>query len=324
MKPFWWPLPLAAASLFVAFNAIAESTPPDAAGWLTRAFAAAQKLDYSGVFSYQSGAREETSSVLHAMDGDSARERLEVLDGSPREILRSPGEVRCVLPLSHTIIIERGRVRKSFPALLPESVTMLQESYTLRLAERARIAGMDSQSVELVPRDPYRYGRKVWLDSKSGLLLKAKLIDERGETIETFAFKQLRLGQVSDPEQLKSRYDATSPDWKIQSVEAVDMESGAATWSFRNAVPGFRQVAVMRRQAGGGGNAAHVVFSDGMAAVSVFIEPSGSVDTAGGTKRVGATQVYRRVTGGDMVTLVGDVPLLTLQRLGDGLEVKKR
>ncbi|MBL8481618.1 MAG: MucB/RseB C-terminal domain-containing protein [Rhodocyclaceae bacterium] len=317
--------PLGAAGLCLTLSVAAQAPPQDPATWLSNAVHAAQKLSYSGVFSYQSGARQETSSVTQIVEGGVARERLEVLDGSPREVVRIGDEVRCVLPLSHTIIIERNRVRKSFPALLPESVGLLQESYTLRLAGRARIAGMDSQVVELTPRDPYRYGHKLWLDAKSGLLLKARLIDEQGETLEQFGFSQVRYGAAADPEQLKSRYDASAPEWKIQTSEAVDLGAPPADWVFRNSVPGFRQIAGLRRLSGSGGrDSVHVVFSDGIAAVSVFIEPVATPNQAGGAKRVGATQVYRRVTGGDMITVVGEVPLATLQRLGDGVEAKKR
>jgi sigma-E factor negative regulatory protein RseB len=69
----------------------------------------------------------------------------------------------------------------------------------------------------------------------------------------------------------------------------------------------------------------HYVFSDGLAAISVFIEPlSDKQDMPkAGTYTTGAIGVYKRIVGKFLLTLVGEVPLRTLRKLGDGIEFRE-
>jgi len=107
---------LLVAALF-ALPTLAE-TAGDGAVWLSRMMNAAQRLSYSGTFVYQSGTHSETSRVVRIVDAAGERERLEVLDGSPREVVRVNDEVRCYLPDDRRVVIERRSARRAFPALL--------------------------------------------------------------------------------------------------------------------------------------------------------------------------------------------------------------
>src|SRR5690606_41038686 len=59
---------------------------------------AARKHDYSGVFLYQQGETIQSSRLVHVIDGTGERERLEVLDGQPREYLRHNDELQSLVP----------------------------------------------------------------------------------------------------------------------------------------------------------------------------------------------------------------------------------
>ena len=139
----------------------------DALAWLQKMAAAAQRLNYTGTFTYQSGGNSETSRITHLVDAAGEQEKLEVLDGSPREVVRSNDEVKCFLPDDKLVIVEKRGRYKTFPALLPASVSTLGEFYLIRLGDVSRVAGFDSQLILLEPKDALTKQFKALLDKKA-------------------------------------------------------------------------------------------------------------------------------------------------------------
>lgn len=307
--------------LLLTLPALADA-PADALQWLQRATTAAQKLTYTGTFIYQSGVQTEISRITHLVEGGNELERVEALDGSPREVVRQNDEVKCYLPENRLLIVERrGSGRQTFPALFTTSLVGLTEYYAIRKGATSRVAGLESQQILIEPKDELRYGRQFWIDARSGLLLKAGLVNERGEPLETFAFSELRIGGPIDRSALKPRADAG--DWKVQNVRTARSEDGQ--WTFRTQLPGFRKVAAMRRQVRPDApEVMHVVFSDGLAAVSVFIEPLAGGRPETGQFTMGAINIYKRIVGDYLLVALGDVPLVSLKKLADGMEQKQK
>lgn len=310
--------------LALALPAWAQA-PVDALQWLQRVADAAQKLTYAGTFVYQSGQHSETSRITHLVEGGDEFERLEVLDGSPREVVRINDEVRCFLPESRLLIVERrrGRQAPSFPALLPGSLAGLGEHYLISKGAAARLAGFESQAIVIKPKDDLRYGHRLWVESASGLLLKASVIDERGEPLETFAFTELRIGGPVERASLKPR-NGLENGWTVRDVRTMEPGVEDNRWQFRHQVPGFRKVAGMKRQGRPDGpDITHVIFSDGLAAISVFIEPLGPSRPEAGAMNMGAVNAYKRIAGEHLFVVMGDVPLASLKKIADGIELKK-
>src|SRR5574338_309147 len=262
---------------------VCADTPSDPLALLGRMAAGGQRLNYSGTFTYQSGNRSETSRIVHFREGAGEFERLETLDGSPREVIRNNGEVRCVLPAQKTVIIDQAGSRRAFPSRLAEAWMNLAESYRIR----------------------------------------------RGETIEQFAFNEVKIGGDLDRSQLKSRFSVDQgAGWQIVNARGSELRPGYSGWTIKAAVPGFYQTSAGRRQMGAhGGETMQFVFSDGLAAVSVFIEP---VDTAAESKLTpgpfesGPINLYKRVVGKSLVTALGEVPPRTVQRLAEAVEPARR
>ncbi|MEZ5616290.1 MAG: MucB/RseB C-terminal domain-containing protein [Rhodocyclaceae bacterium] len=298
----------------------------DALAWLQKMAAAAQRLNYTGIFTYQNGTSSETSRITHLVDADGEQEKLEVLDGSPREVVRSNDVVRCFLPDEKLVIVEKQERYKAFPALLPASVDNLGDYYLVRMGDVSRVAGFDSQLILLEPRDTLRYGRHLWAEANSGLILKARTINERNEIVEQFAFTQLQIDVPIDRNTLSPRFAAESADWRIHNAQASQSLSAGSGWLFKTQLPGFRKSAGMRRQAsrGGGAETIHFVFTDGLASISLFIEPLANRKVEQATYSVGAINVYKRATDSHLLTILGEVPMATLMRLGDGMEFGKR
>ncbi|MDP2170264.1 MAG: MucB/RseB C-terminal domain-containing protein [Rhodocyclaceae bacterium] len=305
----------------------------EALQWLQRVAGAAQTLSYSGTFVYRNGSQSETSRIVHVVSEGNQMEKLEVLDGSPREIIRFNDEVKCYLPESRLVIIEQRSTRRAFPALSPASLAGLGEYYVIRQGRRARIAGHDSQIIRLEPRDAWRYGHQFWVDLKTGLLLKADLFDERGGSLESLAFTELRIGAPTHPDALKSSFpDATGTKdaWRVRQARSREMRDDSQ-WLFRVELPGFRRQAAMRRSieqtaTKEAHEVLHWVFSDGLAAVSVFINPlspqAGPVVAE--AQSLGAISVVKRVIDGHQIVVMGDVPPAAAKRFAEGIEVRAK
>ncbi|MBS3916492.1 MAG: MucB/RseB C-terminal domain-containing protein [Sulfuritalea sp.] len=316
--------------LFAVVGVLATSAHGDQHGdsltWLQNMAAAAKKLNYTGVFIYQNGTSAETSRITHLVDTGGEHEKLEVLDGSPREVVRSNDEVRCFLPDDKVIIVEKRGQIKAFPALLPKSVSSLGDHYLIRKGDVSRIAGFDSQLIVLEPKDNLRYGHQLWADLNSGLILKARTVNERNETIEQFAFTQLQIGGPIDRETLKPKFGKEGKAWRIYNSRASQSLSAGSDWLFKASLPGFNKTAGMKRQTSRGSSTetTHFVFTDGLASISVFIEPLGDQKVENATYSVGSTNVYKRVTGKHLLTVLGEVPAITLVHLGDGMEPRRK
>ncbi|HMM54331.1 MAG TPA: MucB/RseB C-terminal domain-containing protein [Candidatus Desulfobacillus sp.] len=318
------------ALFLLILGGVAAAAPPfadpqtEALVWLQKMASAAQRLSYTGIFTYQSGGNSETSRITHLVDATGQQERLEVLDGSPREVISTSAEVKCYLPDDKVVIVEKREDYKAFPALLPPSVGRLGEHYQIRLGGTARIAGLDSQQVILKPKDALRYGHQLWADAGSGLIVKARTINERGETVELFFFNQLQISENIDPGSLKPGFDTEGEAWRVHNARALQSLTAGKEWQFKASLPGFRKSAGMIRQSTSGQEATHFVFSDGLASISVFIEPLAGEKAEEGSYAAGAVNVYKRIAGRHLVTVLGEVPLETLKRLGRGVEPRRK
>lgn len=311
------------ACLVTAGGALGQAPGADALVWLKKAYSATHKLSYAGMFVYQQGASVETSRITRVVDGGLARERLETLDGMPREVLREGDDVVCYLPATMTMRIDKQTAQRTFPAILPAQIRDLADNYVVRKGEVERVAGYDCQVLLLEPRDNMRYGHKLCADTATGLLLKAKTVDEKGVTLEQFHFTQLQIGGYIDRERLKSRFSAKGRDWRVENSHATQANLAGDGWQVRATPPGFQKVTEMTRILDGTPGVGHIVLSDGLAAVSIFIEPSAGKQPASGLARQGAINVYTRQLGAHRITVVGEAPPESVRLIANSVEYRR-
>lgn len=291
-------------------------TPTDATALLRRIYQATDKLSYSGVFVYQQGDRTETSRITRARGEDGAVERVEVLDGTPREIIRTRDRVRCYLPQSQTVKVERIADQRAFPGMLPERVMELSRNYVIARGPQRRIAGFDCESVTLTPKDDLRYGYRLWADVASGMLLKAQTFNRKGQTVDQFTFTQLSIGNV--PRE-RTRPRRATRHWRVEDAGVTPANLALQGWIINGNLPGFHKVTEVRRKLGESRPVGQVVYSDGLAAVSVFIEPmAGRSETVRpGLSSLGAFHIYTREVANHVVTVVGEAPAVSVQRIAN-------
>lgn len=316
-------VPASFLAFLVALLVPAQGRADDGLALLQRIAEGSRQLTYSGTFIYRSGGNVDTSRIAHAVTAGLEVERIEALDGSPREVSRAGSELKCFFPDEKLVIVENRSQQRGFPTLLSAGLGSLPEHYSIRAGGQARVAGVKSRAVVLEPRDDLRYGREFWMDAASGLLLKANLIGERGETLESFSFTQVKIGGPLEEGALKPRYD--SGHMRVQQVRATEMKAEEMGWNFRTLLPGFRRIATMKRQvAPESPESLHVVFSDGLASISVFIEAGVLSGEAGAVSSIGPLNVYRRQLEEHRLVVMGEVPALAVRRLGDGIERRRK
>lgn len=294
----------------------------DETDWLKTMAFAAHQTNYSGIFVFQSGERIEISRITHLTDQDGEHERLEGLEGGRREIVRNNDQVWMYMG-DHKVRMEKRQMRRAFPALLPEQVAALNENYLVKQAEEDRVADFHAHTVVFQPKDNLRYTRKMWADNASGLLLKAVVLDERGHIIEEYAFTQLTIGGNIDNKWIVREKTVPALAQKLQltplpKVEELAVSSG---WQVDALPPGFKKVLEMRRPLRKNKEPAiHIVFTDGLAGVSVFIEKvTDATDLHVGLSGQGAAHVYNRLVGEYLVTVVGEVPPRTVMQIADSV-----
>jgi sigma-E factor negative regulatory protein RseB len=300
-------------------------TGSDALAWLHKMYTATKKLNYTGTFIYQYGDQVETSRITRLIDAGNVLERVETLDGTPREIIRVNDEVKCYLPTSMTLKIDRNQVSKPFPGMLPEQVASVASYYNVRKGEVERIAGYDCQSIILEPKDGMRYGYKLWADMNTGMLVKAKTFNEKGEVLEQFFFTDLKIGGRIDRDAVKSKFQGKGKDWRIENLAMNEVNLAEQGWVLKALPAGYSKVTEMRGSVGNHPSVSHIVLSDGLGAASVFIEPLASRPAPSrlGLSRQGAMSVFTRKVDDYLVTVVGELPPDGVMFIANQVEYRK-
>jgi sigma-E factor negative regulatory protein RseB len=310
---------LSAVVIFEAAAGPLEET--DALQMLERIATAARKLDYSGTFVYQHGQRVETSRIVHFVDADGEHEKLETLDGPRREIIRNNDEVQCYY-LDAKVVRSQKRVgQRSFPALLPEQLNSITQYYSVRKGKSERIAGFVSNALILEPRDGMRFGHKIWAERDTGLLLRAHTFNENRQVVEQFAFTQVTIGSGVTREMVRPSYNTDSSEWRRDKFAQSLLTNVETGWTVHEIPPGFQKIMeVSRTKQGGSIVITHMVYSDGMAAVSIFVEPaSGRKRLQKGLSQQGAINVYRRTIGDKHVIVLGEAPAKTVMQIANSV-----
>jgi sigma-E factor negative regulatory protein RseB len=283
--------------------------------WLQLVQQAARRLDYAGTLVYQQGSDVRVSRIVHVFDGQVSHERLQPMDGRPREFIRRADETKCLIPEARRVIVERKGRGESFPGLASSSTAELLKNYAVKIVGTERIAGLECQVLEIQPRQADRYGYRIWVDRGTGLLLRSQTLNERGEVLEQMAFADVRIGNI-DRSELKPSW--STEGWKVEEAAHRPVDLREQGWRL---VPpsGFKPLyAVLRPMAGG--QALQAVYSDGLASLSVFIEPAAATAAHPPLSHGGPINAFVRRVGDSTVTVIGEVPANLARSVAQGAE----
>jgi len=309
-----WAAGSCVALLAGAVAAIADDDPLD---WLKRTDQALATRNYVGVFVHEHAGETETLRVVHRVGADGVSERLQSMDGSGREVIRKGNQVTCYLPDQRTALVEMNGDAGPLLGSLPRIDATSAALYQVTDLHKARVSGRDARVIAVLPMDQMRYGYRVWIDEASAMPLKTQLRNNAGEVLEQIVFTDLRLPAHIADNELEPAVDARNYRWVQHLADSADVHGLAVSWEASVLPPGFR-MKVNSRQVLRSGPVEHLVFSDGLASVSVFVEIGREPRPEPGSEdaiTIGSSSAYTTVVQGYRVTAVGEVPPDTVRAI---------
>lgn len=317
---------LAAVFLLGEFSA-AETLHPEFL--IKRMIAAGSALNYEGVFVYQRGNQIDSMRILHRVNGETEFERLVSLSGPQREVVRKGTEVRCLFSDDQAVMVGKIEPKDFLSFGLLTSVEEISAHYHLKLAGTARIAGQDALKINIIPIESYRYAYQLAVDAKHGLLLKSAIYGSDGQVLEQVQFANIAIGNDIPMERFEPEISGEGFTWRTseneQSTEPLDMR-GAQKWRAEWLPAGFEmRNQMMERYIDGKAPVSHLVYSDGLAMVSIFVEkrPAGASAPLQGVSSMGAVNALSKASNGHQITIVGEVPEHTLRKIAASVAAVK-
>ncbi|AOS38952.1 MucB/RseB C-terminal domain-containing protein [Pseudomonas brassicacearum] len=281
----------------------------EAQDWLNRLSQAEQQQSFQGTFVYERNGSFSTHNIWHRVQDGKVRERLLQLDGSAQEVLRIDGHTQCV---SGSLIAGLGNTPDGTSRTLDPQ--KLKNWYDLAVIGKSRVAGRQAVIVALTPKDQHRYGFELHLDKETGLPLKSLLLNDKGQLLERFQFTRLNVAAPTDGDL------QASAECKAVAQDPAKVVAVKAAWHSDWLPPGFElSSSVVRKDPDTQVQVNSLMYDDGLARFSVFLEPLNGANATDTRTQLGPTAaVSRRLTtpqGEMMVTVVGEIPIGTAERI---------
>lgn len=293
-----------------------RNTDSSAAVWLAKMEAALKKESYEGIFTFMRGYQFDTVNVVHEYKNGEEIERLTSLNGEPREVIRHGDKIVFLHSKSTSGAggFERGMPLGPFTHAFNEKLSSYQSFYNFAVLGKDRIAGRPAIKLSITPKNSDRYGYRLWLDEKTGLLLQSHLVD-RGRVLEVFQFSRVDIGEPIDQSHFVSTLD-NAVERELSPMGPEDKKAATVKpgWKVAWLPSGFRLVSSEAPN--------RLLYSDGIATFSVFVDGGSSSRLGELTTHMGGTVVItRRLKGSaQQITVVGEVPVDTARKVADSVE----
>ena len=317
------------ALAMVVTTTVAAEEP---AKWLERMNQALTTRNYDGTFSHWQGGKVEMLRIIHRVQDGAVAERLVSLDGSGREFIRSGPDLACYLPDKKTVLVERRPADESLLGGFPAVNQQTAAFYDIQEVARTRLNRRDTRVITVTPKDEFRYGYRLWIDESTAMPLKTQLCDGRGKVIEQIVFASLTLSPHIPDSAFKPEVSTDGFQWlRNESPPSKESpENASMAWNALKLPPGFKMAARSAQVMPGSTDpVSHLVFSDGLASVSVFVEMQTKTkeapeeeEAAEESSRVGSSSVYSTVMSGRKVTAVGEVPPATVRSIASSFSTQ--
>jgi sigma-E factor negative regulatory protein RseB len=301
-----------------------EAVVAEVRGWLDRMARAVETLNYRGSLVHWRDGQVDSLRIIHRADERGIRERIYSLDGEAREILRDGDQVRSLLAGDQPLVVQSQLTARLMPNLPVSRLASPESAYRMSMGERERVAGMMTRIIEILPSDEFRYGYRLWLEEQTGMLLRSALLDHRGRQLQQLSFVDIELGVPISDVELEPELDqrlaqlATLPD---RLPPGAVSERHRASWAPSRLPDNFRLVKVGRGNSQDGSGFEHLLYSDGLASFSIYIEEGQGLQGYGGGRleSMGPVHVYTGMVDGRQITVVGEVPQATVEFVGRAL-----
>ncbi|HED36412.1 MAG TPA: hypothetical protein ENJ08_19620 [Gammaproteobacteria bacterium] len=286
--------------------------------WLDMMMRSMNQQNFQGTLIVRQANKMQAIKVKQGVTPEGSWQILESLTGESQKIIRREGKVTTIFPDKRLVTISDSVHKRPLHATLPENYHKLKKYYKMKLAGQDRIASKVTQIVQMIPLDKYRYGYTFWLDQQSGMLLKCDLVDEKNQVLEQLMYSDIELLPVAPEKNIDQRELATYKQVNLQDKSEVSTK----TWQAKQLPAGFtlsRSVHIPSQH--NHSKTFHMVFSDGMALVSVFIEERDRMKKPVlGQSSMGKINAYSAYVRNAYITAIGEVPAATVRMIALSME----
>ena len=285
---------------------------------LEKSAKASQQLNYEGVFHSQSSSESNSTHVIHANIDNKEYCLLKMLDGAPNEVFCSGDMV--YVTSQDGLLIKKRKNQFLFPSVLPSDIKHLKENYQLSFGEKKRVADRMAQHIELKAKDNLRFNYHIWIDEKNLLPLKLIVTNNKNQPIEQSTFTTIAFSEVIDKDIFEKNINLS----KIYVAKNKFVENYVSNkfWNLKKLPSGFKEVDLISRRVNGLNLLDYqIIFSDGLAYVSLFIRPiTRGTEPKEGTVAIGPTNISARYQDGYQIMSVGMVPPETVNTFSGAIE----
>ena len=285
---------------------------------LEKSAKASQQLNYEGVFHSQSSSESNSTHVIHANIDNKEYCLLKMLDGAPNEVFCSGDMV--YVTSQDGLLIKKRKNQFLFPSVLPSDIKHLKKNYQLSFGEKKRVADRMAQHIELKAKDNLRFNYHIWIDDKNLLPLKLIVTNNKNQTIEQSTFTTIAFSEVIDKDIFEKNINLSKV--YVSKNKFVENYVSNKFWNLKELPSGFKEVDLISRRVNGLNLLDYqIIFSDGLAYVSLFIRPiTRGTEPKEGTVAIGPTNISARYQDGYQIMSVGMVPPETVNTFSGAIE----
>ncbi len=280
--------------------------------------AAVHTTSYEGTVIRTKGGETEALKIVHRIADGVVSDKLTVQEGNGLEIIRIGDEVHCILPDKKSVVVESWNNQTTLFSALPSSDVQDGHEYDLSLVRADRVAGRKAMLLAIRPHDEFRYGHRLWLDRKTAFPLKMELLGGDGSLLEQVKFADINLESSISSEALKPSVSLDGFAYRSQATQRVGV-AVMADWVCEDLPVGFRIISTKTEQlAGTELPVTHILYSDGLATVSVFITQA-QKKRISRRSSVGGSNAYSLQLDDVQITVVGAVPAVTVEKIAKSM-----
>lgn len=289
---------------------------------------ALKMLNYEGTFVHLQGMHVTTFRIMHSSGADGELERMISLDGEAREVIRNNALVTCIWPGTRSVYVSESKARDHLPQVATEIAD--SEHYQFSMGKPDRVAGVATYVVNVDPVDNNRYGYRFWIDQDTRMLLRSMLIDD-SRTVEQVVFTDIEFPDFIDPARFDVDPNKEQLSWleprraKATSGFPKALSKQVDRVQFTNLPGGYDEVSeTYSSLTGDSAPVSHVMLSDGMASVSVYVEYIDVADqklSTAGLSSMGAMNAFGVSTKSAFITAVGEVPADTVRSIAEAVSI---
>jgi sigma-E factor negative regulatory protein RseB len=295
--------------------------PMSALSWLERLARQTANLNYEVSFVLNIPGKDAQPFLWrHAKMGEDTQiEQLSLLNGPGFENIRVNNVVSVFQPGYPPFSMFGTAIDGPIPDALLHDPQKLQQSYQFLLVGRNRISGRSAQQIRITSIDKTRYGYHLWLDEETGMLLKLNMHALDGKLLQQIQVTQLRID-----DRVAEVFSQLQKDNLPRVIDVINPPLRKHDWRVAFLPIGMEQVKQDTHQLAITGQVAeYSLFSDGLVNVSVYIQSATGVFQEDVNLTNASNTVHSRTDGKVQVTVVGDIPLVTAQRMAKSIEVIK-